>query len=867
MVLHHLQPSWSGGEISPSLYARVDTTDYHTCLQQAENMFIHPQGGVSNRPGTRLQGMSKNGGICRLIPFVIAENEAYAIEVGVHYLRFFTSAGRVLNANGTICEFVTPYEGSELDEISYTQHNHHLYLTHPHHAPRCLTRTQAGVFTWEEVPLCYGPFQLPNTNESHQLRVYQTQDTVTTDGVKATLSLQPVSYPQYVLWGYFNDEWFYAAAQYGLNVADIVNAFNEHYSAQGFTAYNLGGVIKIESPQATGGDWNGVEFKLAYKAQLDADPVLVVAQTLQGGYNQGVEIAQGEVRYELASNQDYFTPLHTGGKFLLHHQVDGQYASGVLGYESTSSVIKVGSAWTLRTSGVWTGPLIVEVSSDLGASWKTFKVLSRAEGDDNFVLPADLNDDENLHYVRVRSNQITGEAGYELQGDSFVQEGVVNVTQFINARKVVVSVERAFGSDEWTSHFNEGSFSPLAGYPRCVFFYQDRLGFAATQKEPQTVWVSKTGQYHDFGHARTTLKDSDSISVNLSGKKLNEIRSVVVANRLLIFTAGSEWTLSCSGALTPYNVQLEQQSEYGAGSCSAVMVGNKALFVQARGSVVRNFYYDYNTASYTSADLTLHARHLFFNQKIHQLVFQQEPDSLLWCVRGDGVLLSLTYVPERGLCAWAHHHTQGKFKSVCALPQEGYDEVWCVVEREGVYFVETFVKRLESKEPQDQIFMDCTTSKRSDTSFTQVENLSYLEDKEIVALIDGNPYVGLSVCNGVLVLPVPAHCVHVGLPYTALLQTLPAHFSRNGTMLDQKKRVVAVTFKLADSRGGRMGSTAQSTTPWVRTDSTQLGTPLALQTRDVQCVLSGTHHYFPSVTFKQTDPFPVTVLSCICRIV
>ena len=866
MVLHHLEPSWVGGEISPSLYARVDTVDYNTCLKRAENMFVHPQGGVSNRPGTILKGESKNGGICRIIPFVISESESYVVEAGAHYLRFFTPAGRALTPQETVLELQTPYEEAQLSALCYTQHNQELYLTHPAHAPYRLIRTEPGVFTWEKVPLLYGPFQLANTDETHALRVYQTQDTVVSDGVKAVLSLQPVVYSQNIVWAYFNDEWFYAAAQYGVNVGDIVSAFNEHYSSQGFRAYNLGGVIKIESPQATGGNWNGVEFALAYKDRLDEDPVLIVSQALQGGYNEGEEISQGDARYELASTYDAFTPLHVGGKFLLQHQMEGQYVSGVLGYESASSVIKTGSSWALRTSGVWTGQLVLESSMDQGASWKTIKVLSRADGDDNFVLAEDFGDDENMHWVRVRSSQITGEAGYELTADSFVQEGVVRVVQFVSARKVVVEVERACGSEAWTYHFSEGSFSPLAGYPRCVFFYQDRLGFAATAKEPQTLWLSKTGQYTDFGHARQTLKDTDSISVNLSGKKLGEIRSVVVGNRLLIFTAGSEWTLSSSGALTPRSIVLEQQSEYGCGNCASLLVGNKALFVQARGSALRNFYYDYNTASYASADLTLRARHLFFNQTVGEIAFQQEPDNLLWCLRRDGVLLCLTYVPEQGICAWTHHHTQGKFKSVCVIPQEGADALWCVVERDGTHFIEVFARRLESKEPREQIFMDATVSQRREIPFTRVENLAHLEGKEVVVLADGKVIPGLTVTSGEVILPAMATCAHVGLAYTSILETLPAHFSRSGTTLDQKKRIVAVTVKLADSVGGKIGSDV-ALTAWTRIDSANLGQALALQTRDVRCVLSKSHSYFPSVIFRQEEPLPVTILACISRIV
>ena len=867
MVLHHLQPSWSGGEISPSLYSRVDTVDYHTWLQTAQNMFIHAQGGVSNRPGTRLQGKSKNGGACRIIPFVITETESYVVEVGEHYLRFYTSGGRVLDGNDAVLECVTPYAAQDVAELSYTQHNHTLYLTHPKHEPYRLVRTQAGVFTFEKVPLRYGPFQLPNTDVTHQLQVYSTQDTVVTAGVKATLSLQPVAYPQYVMWGYFNNEWFYAAAHYGLNVSEIVDAFNTHYSSQGFTAINLGGVIKIESPQATGGNWNGVELKLAYMDRLDEDPVLTVAQALSGGFNQGVEIAQGTMRYELASNRDFFTPLHVGGRFLLQHQIDAQYAAGVLGYETTSATIQSAGAWTLRTTGVWTGQLVVEVSADLGVSWRTVKILSRLDGDDNFFIPGELDDDENLYYVRVRSCQITGEAGYELQAEAFVQEGIVKATQFVNARTLVVEVERSFASQAWTEHWSEGSFSPAAGYPRCVFFFQDRLGFAGTAKEPQTLWFSKTGNYTDFGHARSVLKDTDSISVNLSGKKLNEIRSVVVANRLLIFTAGSEWTLSSNGSFTIEHLVLEQQSEYGSAQTAPLMTGNKALFVQARGSGLRNFYYDYNTASYESVDVTLQARHLFFNRTVTEIAFQQEPEHLVWCVLDNGQLLSLTYIPQQGVCAWAHHSTQGFFRSICVIAQNGYDELWCAVERDGTYYLETFVKRLASKEPAEQIFMDSTVSVRSDTPFDTIENLDHLEGKEVAVLADGNCLKNLRVTDGTLTLPQPARCVQVGLGYVALLRTLPAYFSRsNGTILDQKRRIVSVVFKLADSRGGTIGSDPENQTEWVRLDMRTLGTPLALQTRDVRCVLSGQHQYMPSVFFKQTEPFPVTILACISQI-
>ena len=88
-----------------------------------------------------------------------------------------------------------------------------------------------------------------------------------------------------------------------------------------------------------------------------------------------------------------------------------------------------------------------------------------------------------MYYVRIRCQAISGEMGYVLQADSFYQEGIVKTQNYVNAQKMQVSIERPAGEDEaWTFDWSEGSFSPQSGYPSCVFFYQDRLGFAGSNK-------------------------------------------------------------------------------------------------------------------------------------------------------------------------------------------------------------------------------------------------------------------------------------------------------------------------------------------------------------------------------------------------
>ncbi len=863
MVLHHLQPSFTGGEISPSLQTRVDASGYHTWLKSAQNMFVHPQGGISNRAGTQYMGTAKQTDPCQLIAFPISSGEGYVLELGKNYMRFFTADGPVLDGNGDPLELVTPYAQESLSQIRVAQYNNVLYLAHSQYPLMMLTRTALGTFTLAQVPLRYGPFMPFNTDENKKMRLYPQTTTVTSQGVVASLAFAPVNYPNLMVWAYFNGTCFYVGENYGLNVADIADNFNVAYNAQGLSATTQGNILRITSAAADGGNWNGKTFVLEYRRSFTGNAEHTVTQVLSGGENAGTQTVAQSGQYILESNSAIFTPDHVGGRFCLVHAVDANYQSGTLGYESTSAIISSGSDWTLRTGGNWTGTLTVEISYDAGTTWQTHKVLSRASGDDNFYLVGNLNDPENLVQVRVSSGQNTGEVSYELSAQSFLQRGVVKVLSYISPMQVVVEMERPYGSDAWTHIWAEGSFSPAAGYPSCVFFYQDRLGLAGTHAEAQTLWFSKTGNFMDFGRARDTLLGTDSLSVRLGSTKLNAITAVAVLNKLLIFTVGSEWTLSCNGALSLDTIELAQQSERGSYSTAPVLVGNRVVFVQARGGVLRDLVYDYATSSYTGDDLTLRAKHLFSNQTITQLAYTQEPDTLLWCVTGEGKLLSLTYVPEQGIYAWTHHQTTGSFISICTLANQGQDELWMAVSRGGNVFIERLSKRLPGKSAQNGIFLDSSISVYNETPSAQVSGLSHLEGKKVCALADGNVVKDLTVSSGSITLPQPASLVHVGLPYESFLETLPV---ANSIALERKQRYVSARVQVLDSRGGYVGIKGNVGTELVQRTDEAYNDPVSLKTGSYTVVLPTRHTYESEVRIVQQDPLPLTVLGVLIKV-
>jgi hypothetical protein len=97
-----MQQSFASGELSPTLYARVDLAKYHTGVALARNMFVDYRGGLSNRPGTKFIGQCKSSTYARLIPFQFSTIQAYALEFGESYIRVIMNGGYVTDLTSNI---------------------------------------------------------------------------------------------------------------------------------------------------------------------------------------------------------------------------------------------------------------------------------------------------------------------------------------------------------------------------------------------------------------------------------------------------------------------------------------------------------------------------------------------------------------------------------------------------------------------------------------------------------------------------------------------------------------------------------------------------------------------------------------------
>lgn len=167
-----VQPSFTGGEISPALYARVDLARYATSLKTCRNWIVSSYGGVYNRHGHRFVSATKASGAsaARLIPFQFSITQNYVVELGDHYARFYANGSLVMNG-GVPSEIATPWAASEIWDVSYSQSADVMYLTHTNYPPQKVTRTSASTFSITPYDAAEGPFQPVNPDESVKMAV------------------------------------------------------------------------------------------------------------------------------------------------------------------------------------------------------------------------------------------------------------------------------------------------------------------------------------------------------------------------------------------------------------------------------------------------------------------------------------------------------------------------------------------------------------------------------------------------------------------------------------------------------------------------------------------------------------------------
>lgn len=410
-------------------------------------------------------------------------------------------------------------------------------------------------------------------------------------------------------------------------------------------------------------------------------------------------------------------------------------------------------------------------------------------------------------------------------------------------------------------------FETPGNYPGAVAYQDQRAAWAATDNQPQNVWMSRAGTEDNFNFS-IPARDDDSIQFKIASRENNAILHLVPMADLIACTPAALWRISggLSEVLTPLTLSAREQTFVGSSSTKPLKVGNSMLYVAARGGHLREFGFDGDRNGYISGDVSVRAPHLFDTNTIRSMTLQLDPFPIAWACSTAGYLIGLTYIPEQQIAAFHRHDTDGIFEDATTIYEEGRDVTYVVVRREidgqSVRYIERFADR-NFVAPEDQFFVDCGATFRSVEPTGVVVGIDWLEGKEVAILADGAVVDPQTIEGGVLELPngITANTITFGLPYVSDFKTLPMALELQGYGQGMPKNVNEVFLRVYRSSGIFIGPSFDELTEVKQRTEEPFGAPPALRTGEVEVVIDGAWTDDGAVCVRQSDPLALTVLS------
>jgi hypothetical protein len=494
------------------------------------------------------------------------------------------------------------------------------------------------------------------------------------------------------------------------------------------------------------------------------------------------------------------------------------------------------------------------------------------------LTPAQAATGTNVNITASAVTGINGGAGFQTTDVGRIisfNGGKAKITSRSSTTVVVCTITTAFTNTNPTAAFNLGAFSDTTGHPSCVSFFEQRLVFAGTTDEPQTLFFSKAGDYENM---TTGTNADDAMVYTIASNQVNAIRYMKAVRTLVVGTTGGEFTVSADGtdaSITPTNITIKRQSSFGSANVDAIPAGNAILFLQKAKRKIRELQYNFDSDGYQAPDLTI-LNETVTDTGINEMSYQQEPGSNIWCVRDDGVLACLTYQRSENVIAWSRHIFGGAFgsgKAVCESIASisgtlTEDEVWVIVKRtiNGATkrYVECFSDfDFDETDANDFKFLDSHLS-YSGSATTTLSGLAHLEGQTVSILADGAAHANKTVSSGSITLDRSVTKACVGLSYDSILQTMRIEGgAAEGTSQGKTKRISKVVLRLFETVGVKVGPslTNLELIPF-RTTSSLLSNPVdTLLSGDKEIEFNDDYNSDGFIFIKQDQPLPCSILA------
>mgnify|MGYP006366807761 CR=1 FL=1 len=393
-----------------------------------------------------------------------------------------------------------------------------------------------------------------------------------------------------------------------------------------------------------------------------------------------------------------------------------------------------------------------------------------------------------------------------------INGGIAKITGFTSTTIVTGIIKQELTSttaapaDAWSLHAPAWSVS--RGYPRSGTLYEQRLVAGGSPTFPQTIWGSVTGAYLDFQQG---VNDDDAFAFKIASDSTNPIRFLAGGTSLIALTSGGEFTVQggLEKPLAPTNAQIKPRRNHGCAAVRPVRVLDSEMFVQRAGRKLRALGDVDGLDKWGAPDLSVLSEHLT-DSGIVDMCWQQEPDSIIWLVRADGKLASVTYDRDQDVTAWALHDLGGTVESIACIPTTTSDQVWIVIKRTIDGADVRYIERLSLDVRSDSAVV------ATGSSATVWSGLDHLEGEDVDVVANGYYAGRYTVASGSITLDRAATSVVIGLPYTSTIELLPPEIQTGmGSASGHAMSVSEVSVRFHETTGCKVqasGSTADELT-------------------------------------------------------
>jgi len=847
-----LKNNFSGGEIAPEMKNRIDMERYSTFLEYCENFILQLTGSAKFRPGLEfiLDITPSEGPVC-LVPF------SFNTDPEDNYTLVFTDEEcKAIDYTGAVdATLTTPYTTEDLEEIwvGYDQSGDVVYLAHPNQPLAKISRSGVSSWTYEEVELIPSILEpndvvLGGTSGSYEL--FYAVTAVDPDTGEESLAAKGsdigLQLPSLLTSGQaITIEWD-RPHKVCKDVKSVIFDFADNWSA-----VNYLGVTSIEFE-----DENGV--------------VIPLVGTDFTAY------ATTEISTDYLAEFAFDTSLSKTGTYILNSWRASSPITQrlIIVFNNAQSfrriiINNIHNSGSNTDIGVKNTKIYTSINDETPSGSPVYgEEISNSElifdGQIAQHVASDVIDDQEFYPVCFTYSYrvYRGEAGtYGLIGLTDVDDTDFSDVNYTADLTTTIPV--------YYNPFEDGN------YPSTIGIHQQRLFAGGSKDYPQTIYGSKSGSLENFNKSVPT-QDDDSLEYVLSSGSIDQIVWIASFSDLMIGTSGSEHQAigynGTGSSILASSINIVPKTATGSlRRLKPLRVGNSLLHVSRQGDIVNELSYNYDSGIIQGRWISLFAKHLFDGHTIVDWCYRQSPDSTVWAVRDDGIILVLSYLPAYNVVAWSRIVTDGLFKSIIALPNGvSQDQIYVAVEREIDGSTVTYLEKIADDWSVDDgieeaRFLDSFKYYDNTGSATDTfSGLDHLEGEAVKVLGDGQVYGPYTVTSGSITIGKEVEIAIVGKLYEGIIAPLAFEgMMDGGSTLSMPKGYGFVSLGLLNSHGGAISADGESYTN-IKYKQPLVGQPLEVVsgfTENISPHGAGTQRIKKSVWVKQDLPLPFHLLS------